>query len=78
MGEVQEAQAVKRHSGKPCGIADVKEALSKKDAAELDAVLADASIMHTTIAEVLKSRGLRMSDQIVAHHRKGKCACPRG
>ena len=78
LGEVQAAQAAKRRGSKRCGIWEVKEALSKADADDLEVAMGDHAIMATTLAEFLVAKGFdRVSDQIVRHHRKGKCGCPR-
>ena len=79
LGEVQAAQAAKRKGSKRCGIWEIKQRLSKGDAADLDAAMARPldEVMHSTIAEVLRARELDISDQIVSHHRRGKCGCPR-
>lgn len=74
MDEVLTTQAKKR-TGPRCSIAGVLTQLSKKDADELREVLARDDVMHTTIEEVLRGRGLPIEGKTIARHRKGKCSC---
>lgn len=60
-----------------CRIAHVLDEMDESDAADLVAALADDSIQHVTITNVLRERGFPMGKHSVATHRRGQCGCAR-
>lgn len=60
-----------------CRVAQVLGEMDESDAADLMAALADDSIQHVTITNVLRGRGFDMGKHAVATHRRGQCGCAR-
>jgi hypothetical protein len=61
--------------GPKCVVAQIRPGLSKKDADELDEVLA-SDAQHSAIARAMTSEyGRRVSDGAVSKHRAGICSC---
>ena len=60
-----------------CKLALAKDDLPKDEYAELLAALDDRSITSVAIAKVLTRRGIEITQNAVANHRRGRCACSR-
>lgn len=71
------AEAAKGPSRLPCTIAVILAALTPEDRADLEAALADRSIGHRIIAEVLSAEGHPVKQGTVSRHRGGQCSCKR-
>jgi len=60
-----------------CGVTKAIEQMDKKDAADLEAAVADQTIMATSISRVLARRGITVKPDAIRRHRKKDCACVR-
>lgn len=58
-----------------CALVQATDSLSKADREGLEAALADAAIHGTTIHQVLKGRGIKVSLDVLRDHRRGTCCC---
>lgn len=74
MSFADEVAAVSRRPGPQCSFARLT--LPAEDAADLDAVLADATIPASAIAKALQARGVPIKQQTVTRHRQRDCSCP--
>jgi hypothetical protein len=69
------AQEGKRPGGNRCRLCELADGpggseLGPEDAAELAEVLADRRVYGSTVIQVLRARGVRVSDAQVGHHRR--------
>lgn len=74
MGLVDEVRSMSR-TYPTCSLAAVRAALTVADQAELDELLADASVPATHIALALRNRGHAIQGQTLQRHRRGDCSC---
>jgi hypothetical protein len=65
-----EAAALTRKAGKPCGVAELDPALR----AELEDALA-AGLSATSLWRALKNRGIDLSDGVITRHKRHDCSC---
>ncbi len=64
--------------GTRCAVARIADRLTPAEAADLEAAIADAeTYTAAAIARALTARGHRVSQGVIAHHRKGGCSCGR-
>lgn len=78
MGILDDIKAVQAESViRRCKIGAFVESLPEKERGEFELALADSSYMHTTIASVMKARGMDAGAQAVSNHRRGACGCSR-
>lgn len=61
--------------GSKCSVKRAFDALDESDREGLREALADGGIQSTTIARVLKDRGLRAESKAIQRHRRGECMC---
>lgn len=73
----QVIEASSKTHGPKCGLAIIIAELDKADLADLQSCLADPRYSHTQIARGLTAEGHRTTDNVVANHRNGECACGR-
>jgi len=71
LDEARAAQGAKRRGG--CGVSRTLDAMSKEDAAELQAVLDDPDIDAPTIRDLLARHGYTASQTAIQTHRRGAC-----
>lgn len=64
-----------RGPGLPCRVVTVLQTLSPSDRDTLEKALADPSVQHARIEEVLKSEGIQLPQIAVARHRRRQCRC---
>ena len=62
---------------RPCLVTTVMNTISKEDAEDLVAALADPANHHTAIARALTNRGFAIGEKPIRRHRAGDCGCPR-
>lgn len=79
MGLMDEISAHNAPQPRSCVIGSTLSELDAKDAADLEACLADPGITHAAIAKALSNRGFKVhpAGKQVARHRKGECECDR-
>jgi lipoate synthase len=78
MGLLDEFRQEQAGRGKvQCRIALIVAGMDKPDRADLEAALADTSIQHITITNVLRDHGHDIGKHSVSTHRNGRCGCPR-
>lgn len=62
--------------GYTCKVRTIRNGLDKKDQEILDAALADLNNWPSkTLSNALSARGLTVTDNSIARHRKGLCSC---
>lgn len=59
-----------------CSVPVVSATLSKEDAADLAAAIADPSITGSAIEKALQRRGVRLPAPSILRHRRKDCQCP--
>lgn len=72
-----EQETKKRRPGPRCKVAHIYDALSPADRDGLDRAFKTATITAAAIANRLQARGYDISENGIAHHRRGGCACGR-
>lgn len=60
-----------------CSLGRALTVMDPQDAADVVAALDDAAFTNAAISRVLCNRALDISQQTVARHRRGFCACDR-
>lgn len=70
LAEVREAQQGKRAGGSRCRICVLIEEMPQPDAKDLAEVVADPAIFASTIIEVLRQRGIEVTDPQIGNHRR--------
>jgi hypothetical protein len=71
MSLLTESRAAQTHAGLACGVSLLPAALI----AEVEEALDEPGIYATTIAAILKTRGLVVSDETLRRHKKRLCQC---
>lgn len=74
MSFADEVHAAARPPGPRCSFARLD--LPPADAADLELVLADATIPASAIAKALQARAIPIKQQTVTRHRQRDCSCP--
>ena len=77
LGQIKAANEELRPNA--CPIHRILNDLDKQDRADLEAALADDSLMHVAIAKALISRGFDIGahGKSISVHRRGQCGCSR-
>lgn len=78
MSTLREALAAEKaafRKGPPCGIEVILSKVSKEDASELTAYLADREVPATVIVRALQATGHDVRAQAVQRHRTNQCRC---
>ena len=60
-----------------CKMGDILASLDDLDRDALSDALADKRVPSAGIASALRTNGHSVSENVVGHHRKGKCKCHR-
>jgi len=66
------AQAI---PGPKCGVRLLRDKLSREDQAWLDENIANPSVQHQYISDVLLLDEHKLAASTIARHRKGRCSC---
>lgn len=74
LNEVSEYQRSKKRFSK-CLAGLIAEKMDAELLADYEEAMADTTIASTSLATVLKRRGIEISDTTISRHRKGVCSC---
>ena len=78
MAILDEVLALNKKHGPACGWQKNIGQLLQKDQDELNGVLASTLVTNSAVSRWLESeRGVSISQNVIAHHRKGACSCPK-
>lgn len=58
-----------------CQVTVILDTMSKGDAADLRAALADITVTGAAIERVLGRRGVKLSQNSITRHRRKECTC---
>ena len=75
--DLTEFFAAQTSRGSKCSIPVAVAQMTPKQHAAFDKAMADERIQTTTIARVVNSWNVEVSDFAVGRHRRGQCKCPK-
>jgi hypothetical protein len=75
MGIRDEVLEYTQRRGDTCRMQFVLAKMGKAEKAELEEVVADASVPSTAIARYLQKQGFDIKEGTILRHRRGACAC---
>lgn len=74
--EILAAQESKATS--KCTVRTILESVAPTDAEDIRTALGMSNITSTTLTDILKRRGFKLSSHTVQRHRRGDCSCEVG